>query len=57
MDNNMIELTPKEGYILTNGEIYSDHVYLSYLDSPDNWEEITVEEAQKRQETNNTVEM
>ena len=57
MDDNMTELKAEEGYLLTNGEIYSDLVYLSDLDSPDNWEEITVEEAQERQETNNTPEM
>lgn len=45
----MIELQAKEGYLLTNGETYSDHVYLSDLDSPENWTEITEEEAQERQ--------
>ena len=57
MDDNMTELKAKEGYLLTNGEIYSDLVYLSDLDSPDNWKEITVEEARERQESNNTPEM
>ena len=30
-------LRPKDGSILTNGEAYSDRVYLSGLDSPENW--------------------
>ena len=32
-------LRPKDGGILTNGEAYSDRVYLSGLDSPENWPE------------------
>lgn len=56
----MIELQAKEGYLLTNGEAYSDHVYLSDLDSPESWTEITEEEARERQmeaEMKNEMEM
>ena len=48
MDDNMIELKAKDGYVFTNGVVYSTDVCLSDLDSPDNWEEITVEEAERR---------
>lgn len=46
----MIELKAKDGYVYTNGVLYSTDVCLSDLDSPENWEEITVEEAEKRKE-------
>lgn len=36
----MITLKAKEGYVYSNGEIYSDVVYLSDIDSVDNWKEI-----------------
>lgn len=49
MDNIMIELKAKDGCIYTNGELYSTDVFLSELDSPNNWEEITEEEARERQ--------
>lgn len=32
-------LRPRDGYILTNGNVYSDQVFLSVLDSADNWAE------------------
>ena len=44
-------LKASEGYMLTQANIsiesaiITDKVYLSVLDSPDNWKEITVEEA------------
>jgi hypothetical protein len=37
-------LTADEGKMLTNGEAYSETVYLSYLDSPENWTEVETEE-------------
>jgi hypothetical protein len=37
-------LTPDEGCLLTNGEIYSDMVFLGTLDSPSNWHDIKIEE-------------
>lgn len=38
-------LVPSEGHILYNGEILTKEVYLGCNDSPDNWQEITEEEA------------
>lgn len=46
----LIKLTADEGMTLTNGEIFSKSVYLGCNDSPDNWREITDEEAEKPQE-------
>ena len=40
----MTILEPEEGYILTDGETYSDKVFLAYNDSPSNWWEIPIEE-------------
>ncbi len=56
MDNSMIirekilrELIPSENMRLTNGEtIAEDNVVLAVSDSPDNWYEITEEEAERR---------
>lgn len=39
-------LKADEGYILTNGEIYSTMIYLGIYDSPDNYYQITLEEYQ-----------
>ena len=39
-------LVADEGYILTNGEIYSTMIYLGIYDSPDNYYQITLEEYQ-----------
>lgn len=39
-------LIADEGYILTNGEIYSTMIYLGIYDSPDNYYQITLEEYQ-----------
>lgn len=36
----IITLIPSDGYVLTNGETYSEKVYLGINDSPDNWWEI-----------------
>lgn len=48
MDNR--HLTAAEGMVLTNGETYAAEVWLGDWDSPDNWQEITQEEAEARQE-------
>jgi hypothetical protein len=48
----MRELKASEGMVLTNGETYSavgGSVYLGVNDRPDNWHEITAEEAEKLQ--------
>lgn len=42
-------LIARDGYYLTDGEIYTKEVYLAVNDSPDNWNEITAEEAEKLQ--------
>jgi len=36
----LIKLEAEEGYVLTNGEVYSTSVYLGINDSPENWREI-----------------
>lgn len=41
-----IELKASEGMLLTNGEVTSDVVFLGKADSPDNWWEIPIEEAE-----------
>ena len=38
------KLTAAEGMILTNGEAYSEEVYLGKNDFAENWHEITKEE-------------
>ena len=48
----MISLIAREGYVYTNGELYSEAVYLSDLDSPDEWREISAEEAMRLQMEN-----
>ena len=35
-------LTADEGKTLTNGETYSEQVYLGIYDSPENWHEIDI---------------
>lgn len=41
-------LTPEDGYMLTDGKgVYAEKVYLGTLDSKDNWQEVTREEAEK----------
>lgn len=47
-ENGITVLVPNEGMRLTNGETIADgEVYLSGISSPNNWQEITVEEAQQ----------
>ena len=43
-----IKLVATEGMVLTNGETFGRVVYLGSGDSPDNWHEITKEEAERR---------
>ncbi|MBQ5678206.1 MAG: hypothetical protein IIV47_05000 [Clostridia bacterium] len=43
-------LKADEGMTLTNGEAFGKVVYLGKNDSPDNWHEITDEEAMALQE-------
>ena len=38
------ELIAQDGYVLTNGEVYAESVYLGIYDSPSNWHEIPIEE-------------
>lgn len=40
----MTILEARDGYSLTNGEVYSKKVYLGIHDSPDNWHEIPDDE-------------
>lgn len=40
------KLTAAEGMTLYNGEAFGKEVYLGKNDSPDNWQEITDEEAE-----------
>lgn len=42
---NRVKLTASEGMLLTNGEVYGQVVYLGSGDSPDNWQEITRQQA------------
>jgi hypothetical protein len=44
INNEIIEVIADEGKILTNGEIYAHHLWLSIFDSPSNWQEISEEE-------------
>ena len=41
----MTKLTASEGMTLTNGEAFGKEVYLGVNDKPENWHEITDEEA------------
>lgn len=40
----MIILEPEEGYLLTDGETYSDKVFLGIHSSPSDWWEVPIEE-------------
>lgn len=43
----IVVLEPDEGNVLTNGDVYSDKVYLGKNDSPDNWREVPAEDINK----------
>ena len=45
-----IKLIAEDGMVLTNGNTFGKEVYLGSGDSPDNWREITDEEAKELQE-------
>lgn len=45
-----IKLIASDGMTLTNGETFGKEVYLGTCDTPDNWNEITDEEAAALQE-------
>lgn len=38
-------ITAAEGKLLTNGEVFSEKVYLGIYDSPDNWREVDAADA------------
>ena len=38
-------ITAAEGKLLTNGETYSEQVYLGIYDNPDNWREVDAADA------------
>lgn len=40
------KMTPSEGMTLYNGEVLTKELYLGCNDSPENWREITDEEAE-----------
>lgn len=44
------KLTASEGHTLTNGEAYGKEIYLGCNDKPENWYEITEEEAEQIQQ-------
>ena len=50
--NRPVQIVADKGMVLTNGEVYSTeggYITLGVNDSPNNWREITAEEAEKRQ--------
>ena len=44
------KLTATEGMTLTNGEAFGKEIYLGKNDSPDNWREISDQEAESLKE-------
>lgn len=42
IENN--HLIAEEGKVLTNGEVYTTELYLGIRDTPQNWQEINIEE-------------
>ena len=44
---NVTVLKARDGFYLTNGDVFAKVVYLGKYDSPDNWHEVT--EAEKEQ--------
>lgn len=53
----MVILEPDEGCLLTDGDIYSDRVYLGINSSPDEWWDIKIEEVPQSEqiEENNSL--
>ena len=49
----LTKLIASEGMTLTNGEVFGKEVYLGRNDSPENWYEITDEEAEKIEDERN----
>lgn len=49
--NNITILTPDEGKVLTNGDTYSDSVFLGKNDSVENWYEIDESEVPNEEES------
>ena len=43
--NGLTEVYADEGMTLTNGEVYTEKIYLGSVDKVDNWREIPDEEA------------
>ena len=50
-------LVAKEGYVYTNGETFSNVIRLGVNDKPENWYEITEEEANKILEEQQEIEI
>lgn len=53
MKKGIIELRilePEEGYVLTNGEVYSTKVFLGINDDAENWREIPEDEVPDEQQ-------
>lgn len=44
------ELTADDGMMLTDGKFFSDKIYLACNDKPENWDEVTQENAKIMQE-------
>lgn len=51
-ETKLIKLVPDEGKFLNKGDIVSTCVYLGINDSPDNWREITAQEAEAIKKAN-----
>ncbi len=49
----LTKLIASEGMTLTNGEVFGKEAYLGRNDSPENWYEITDEEAKKIEDERN----
>jgi len=46
-----------KGMVYTNGEVFGNEIELAVSDSPDNWYQITVEEAEKIQREKESLEI
>jgi len=44
LKENPIHIMASEGFILTNGEVYTTEIWLGKFDTPSNWHEIPIEE-------------